>query len=53
MDEMGGPEQLFMRPGLFLLDIPDEIEMHFRKVQKKQLQTAHFQNLVQTRVRKG
>ncbi|MGM0539049.1 MAG: hypothetical protein ACQERT_07570 [Thermodesulfobacteriota bacterium] len=53
MDELGGPEQLFMRPGLFLLDIPREIEEHFRKVQKKQLKTPHFENLVHMRVRKG
>jgi hypothetical protein len=53
MDELGGPEQLFMRPGLFLLDIPREIEEHFRKVQAKQLKTPHFESLVQKRVRKG
>lgn len=53
MDELGGPEQLFMRPGLFLLDIPKEIEEHFRKVQTRQLKTPHFENLVQMRVRKG
>ena len=53
MDELGGPEQLFMRPGLFLLDIPQQIEDHFRKVQKRQQQTPHFQNLVQMRTRKG
>ena len=53
MDELGGPEQLFMRPGLFLLDIPREIEEHFRKVQAKQLKTPHFVSLVQMRVRKG
>ncbi|MDZ7760480.1 MAG: hypothetical protein U5L00_09520 [Desulfovermiculus sp.] len=53
MDELGGPEQLFMRPGLFLLDIPQQIEDHFRKVQRSQFQTPHFQNLIQMRTRKG
>lgn len=53
MDELDGPEQLSIRTGLYLLSIPIVIEKHFRKVQRKQLETSHFQNLVQTRVHKG
>lgn len=53
MDEQGGPEQLFMRPGLFFLDIPAEIEKHWRKVQQVQQRSPHFGTLVQMRAQKG
>jgi hypothetical protein len=53
MDEQGGPEQLFMRPGLFLLQIPARIKEHWQKVQGWQQQSSHFQALVQNRIRKG
>jgi len=53
MDEQGGPEQLFMRPGLFFLDIPQEIEAHWRRVQEVQQKSPHFGTLVQMRAQKG
>ncbi|MGM0424200.1 MAG: hypothetical protein ACQEQX_04665 [Thermodesulfobacteriota bacterium] len=53
MDEQGGPEQLFMRPGLFLLHIPSRIQEHWRRVQEQQQQSPHFQTLIQNRIRKG
>ncbi len=53
MDEQGGPEQLFMRPGLFFLDIPREIEAHWRRVQETQQKSPRFGALVQMRAQKG
>jgi hypothetical protein len=53
MDEQGGPEQLFMRPGLFFLDIPTQIERHWRQVQQAQQTSPHFASLVQMRAQKG
>ncbi|MFP4672422.1 MAG: hypothetical protein ACLFMR_07640, partial [Desulfohalobiaceae bacterium] len=53
MDEQGGPEQLFMRPGLFLLHIPARTREHWRRVQSQQQQSPHFQALLQNRIRKG
>jgi hypothetical protein len=39
MDEEGGIQALFMRPGLFIIDVPSAIEEHWKKVQSHQIKT--------------
>jgi hypothetical protein len=40
VDEEGLPDGLVLRPGLFLLDIPDEIEKIWRETERVQLSTT-------------
>jgi len=50
MDEDGGIQALIMRPGLFLIDIPDEIQEHWRRVQNSQMQ-GKLGEMVQDKIR--